>query len=318
MKRLVGVLLLWFFSVGSAGAEEAVKIGYPSTSYTTIPIVMAIRQGFYGREGLRVELIRMTPNISITALVNNQVEFVTVQGSVVRGAARGLPIKSVAVIADRPVYYLVGKGSLSSVSALRGKTIGLNSLGGSAHLMTKELIAHYGLNPEKDVSMIVSGDHKTSIQAAQVGKVDAIVVPVPWQAVAKRFGLQVVAYYGDVLSMPMGGLGASDEYIQKKGEMVKRVLRATLKGISFLRQRENKSAVVKVMADWFNIDGETAADSYDQMILAYPLNGMTSTEVLEKDLEISRQLGAIKGAVPLSRVVDFRILEEVQREFGLK
>lgn len=318
MKRSPGVLLLWFFSFGSVAAEEAVKIGYPSTSYTTIPIVMTVRQGFFGQEGLRVELIRMAPSISVTALVNNQVEFVTVQGSVVRGAARGLPIKSVAIIADRPVYYLVGKGSLSSVSALRGKTIGLNSLGGSAHLMTKELIAHYGLNPDKDVSMIVSGDHKTSIQAVQVGKVDAIVVPVPWQGIAKRFGMQVVAYYGDVLQMPMGGLGASDEYIQKKGETVKRVLRATLRGISFLRHKENKNEVVKVMGNWFGIDDETAAESYDQMILAYPLSGTTSTEVLEKDLEISRQLGAIKGAVPLSRVVDFRILEEVQRELKLK
>jgi ABC-type nitrate/sulfonate/bicarbonate transport system substrate-binding protein len=166
--------------------------------------------------------------------------------------------------------------------------------------------------------MIVSGDHKSSIESVYVGKIDATVVPVPWQAVAKKVGLKVVAYYGDVLQVPLGGLGASDEYIQKKGDAVRRVLRGTLKGIGFLRQKENKSEVVKVMADWFSVDRDTAADSYDQMILAYPPNGRTSTEVLEKDLEISRQLGAIKGAVPLSRVVDFRILEQVTRELGLK
>jgi ABC-type nitrate/sulfonate/bicarbonate transport system substrate-binding protein len=318
MRHVLGVLFFLLSSVAAVAAQESIKIGYPSTSYTTLPIITAIRNGFFGQEGLQVELIRMAANISIISLVNNQVEFVTAQGSVVRGAARGLPIKSVAVIADRPVYYLVARGNLSSINALRGKTIGLNSLGGSLHLMTRELLAHYRLDPDKDVTIIVSGDHRSSIESANVGRTDATVVSVPWQSVAKKVGLKVVAYYGEVLQMPLGGLGASDDYIQKKGDTVRRVLRATLKGIGFIRQKENKRAVIKIMADWFGVDSDTAADSYDQMILAYPPNGRTSTEVLEKDLEISRQLGAIKGTVPLSRVVDFRILEQVTRELGLK
>lgn len=317
MKVLIGIIFVWFFTVTSSGAQELIKIGYPSTSYSTLPIVVAARNGFYRQEGLRVELIRMTPNISIIALVNNQVDFVTVQGSVVRGAARGLPIKSVAVIADRPVYYLIGKTGVSPKS-LRGKTIGLNSLGGSAHLMTKELIAHFGLDPDRDVSMIVSGDHKTSIESVHLGKIDATVVPVPWQAVAKKYGLAVIGYYGDVLQMPLGGLGSSDDYMQKKKETVRRVLRGTLKGTAFLRQTKNKDQVIKLIADWFKVDNDIAADSYDQIILAYPPSGMTSAEVLEKDLEISRQVGAIKGNVPLSRVIDFTILEEVNRELGFK
>jgi sulfonate transport system substrate-binding protein len=124
MKQLLGLLFLLLFPVGSIVAQESIKIGYPSTSYTTLPIVIAVRNGFFAQEGLRVELIRMAPNISIIALVNNQVEFVTVQGSIIRGAARGLPIKSVAVIADRPVYYLVAKGNVPTINALKGKTIG--------------------------------------------------------------------------------------------------------------------------------------------------------------------------------------------------
>ena len=183
--------------------------------------------------------------------------------------------------------------------------------------MTKELIAHFGLDPDRDVSMIVSGDHKTSIESVHLGKIDATVVPVPWQAVAKKYGLAVIGYYGDVLQMPLGGLGASDDYMQKKKETVRRVLRGTLKGTAFLRQTKNKDQVIKLIADWFKVDSDIAADSYDQIILAYPPSGMTSAEVLEKDLEISRQVGAIKGNVPLSRVIDFTILEEVNRELGL-
>ena len=134
----------------------------------------------------------------------------------------------------------------------------------------------------------------------------------------KTAGLKVVAYYGDVLRMPLGGLGTSDEFILKRGDTLKRVLRGTLKGIGFLRQKDRKSEVVKLMVDWFSVNSETATDSYDQIIQAYPPDGRTSAEVLEKDLEISRQLGAIKGTVPLSRVVNFKMLDEVARELGLK
>ena len=71
------------------------------------------------------------------------------------------------------------------------------------------------------------------------------------------------------------------------------------------------------MTQWFGIGQEVASESYDQMILAYPINGTTSPEALRTDLEIARQLGGIQADVPLSRVVDFQLLREVQKELGL-
>jgi len=38
---------------------------------------------------------------------------------------------------------------------------------------------------------------------------------------------------------------------------------------------------------------------------------------MRKDLEIARKLGHIKGDVPLSQVVDFGLLREVQKELGI-
>jgi len=81
---------------------------------------------------------------------------------------------------------------------------------------------------------------------------------------------------------------------------------------------KNKERVVEAMTQWFGIDQEVANESYDQMVLAYPINGATSPEVLKKDLDIAQQLGAIQADVPLSRVADFRLLREVQKDLGLQ
>lgn len=297
-------------------AADTIRIAYPSTSFTTVPIVAAIKHGHFKQEGIRAELIFMRPNISITALVNGQVEFATVHGSVVRAAARGLPVKSLMVIADRPAYFLVTKAMVKSIPALKGKTIGIASLGGSVHLMTKELFAQSGLDPDRDVSMVVTGDHNTSILAMQAGNVDAVVIAVPWQTVAAKAGFHNLTYLGDALRLPMAGLGAADESMKKRPDLLKRAVKSTLRAIDFVRDRSNKSEVLALMGDWFKISDDLAQNAYDQMVQAYPANGMVSDQALEKDLEVARQTGAIKGRVPLSRVVDFQFVREARQELS--
>jgi hypothetical protein len=54
------------------------------------------------------------------------------------------------------------------------------------------------------------------------------------------------------------------------------------------------------------------------MVEAYPPNGMVADEALEKDLEIARQIGAIKNRVPLSRVVDFQFVKAARGELSGK
>ena len=315
MKSALLLLCILCFPIPGVAAD-AIRIAYPSTSFTTVPIVAAIKHGHFQQEGIRAELIFMRPNISVTALVNGQVEFATVHGSVVRAAARGLPVKSLMVIADRPAYFLVTKAMVKSIPGLKGKTIGIASLGGSVHLMTKELFAQSGLDPDRDVSMVVTGDHNTSILAMQAGNVDAIVIAVPWQTVAAKAGFHNLTYLGDALRLPMAGLGAADESMKKRPDLLKRAVKSTLRAIDFVRDRSNKREVLALMGDWFKISDDLAQNAYDQMVQAYPANGMVSDQALEKDLEVARQTGAIKGRVPLSRVVDFQFVREARQELS--
>jgi len=299
-------------------AIDDIRIAYPSTSFTTMPMLVASKFGLYQTEGLRPELILMRPNISVTAVVTGQVEFATVHGSIVRAAAQGMPVKSLMVVADRPAYYLVAKPGVNSVGALRGKSVGIASLGGSVHLMTKEFLAQNNLDADKNVALVVTGDHNTSIQAMQNGHVDAAVISVPWQTVAEKAGFRKLAYFGDAMRLPMAGLGASDENIVKKADLLRRAVRATLRGIDFLRDAKNRKEVVGIMVTWFKVTAEQAQDAYAQMIEAYPPNGIVADEVIEKDLEIARQTGAIKTRVPLSRVVDFQFARAARAELSIK
>ena len=65
-------------------------------------------------------------------------------------------------------------------------------------------------------------------------------------------------------------------------------------------------------------DSEQAEQAYGQMVEAYPSNGMVADDVIEKDLEIARQTGAIKNRVPLSRVIDFQFVKAAREELSGK
>lgn len=327
MKFPVGNRAAWLFAlilfsiVCQAWRSEAIdeiRIAYPSTSFTTMPILAASRFGLYEQEGLRPELIFMRPNISVTAVVTGQVEFATAHGSIVRAAAQGMPVKSLMVVADRPAYYLVARQGVNNVGALRGRSVGIASLGGSVHLMTKEFLAQNNLDADKNVALVVTGDHSTTIQAMQNGHVDAAVISVPWQTVAEKAGFRKLAYFGDVMRLPMAGLGASDENIGKKPDLLRRAVRATLRGIDFLKDAKNKKEVVGIMVGWFKVNSEQAEQAYGQMVEAYPSTGMVADDVIEKDLEIARQTGAIKNRVPLSRVIDFQFVKAARGELSVK
>jgi ABC-type nitrate/sulfonate/bicarbonate transport system substrate-binding protein len=177
-------------------------------------------------------------------------------------------------------------------------------------------LAQNNLDADKNVALIVTGDHNASIQAMQSGHVDAAVISVPWQTVAEKAGLRRLAYLGEAMRLPMAGLGTSDENITKKPELLRRATRATLRGIDFLRDSRYRNETVGIMVDWFKIRGEQAQEAYSQMVEAYPANGIVSDDILEKDLEIARQTGAIKSRVALSRVVDFQFVREARQELS--
>jgi NitT/TauT family transport system substrate-binding protein len=241
-----------------------------------------------------------------------------VQGSIVRAAAQGMPVKSLMVVADRPAYYLVARPSVNSVVALRGRSVGIASLGGSVHLMTKEFLVQNNLDADKNVALVVTGDHSTSIQAMQNGHVDAAVISVPWQTVTEKAGFRKLAYFGDVMRLAMAGLGASDENIGKKPDLLRRAVRATLRGIDFLKEAKNKKEVVGIMVAWFKVNSEQAQEAYGQMVEAYPSTGTVADEVIEKDLEMAQQTGAIKNRIPLSRVIDFQFVKAAREELSGK
>jgi NitT/TauT family transport system substrate-binding protein len=63
-------------------------------------------------------------------------------------------------------------GSIQTISDLKGKRVGISYLGSSGHMLLAVMVAHVGLDPDKDIDWIAS-DAASAMELFAQGKVDA-------------------------------------------------------------------------------------------------------------------------------------------------
>jgi ABC-type nitrate/sulfonate/bicarbonate transport system substrate-binding protein len=102
MKFLVIIVFVFFCAAACANAAEKIRVSVTNYNMSYLAAGVAAKKGFFKEEGLDPEIIRMNFNVAMSALINGEVDYTMIFGSVVRAAIRGIPVKVVAVLIDSP------------------------------------------------------------------------------------------------------------------------------------------------------------------------------------------------------------------------
>ena len=118
----------------------------------------------------------------------------------------------------------------------------MNSLIGSAILAIKIMLQALGINPEKEVTYVTSGDPATRVAALQSGLVDATGLSPPFTLTAKRAGFNVFSIPAlDSLEYPSASLIVRQESIRKDPIVLDRVTRSLIEAVHFFKTRKTES-----------------------------------------------------------------------------
>jgi ABC-type nitrate/sulfonate/bicarbonate transport system substrate-binding protein len=242
----VVTLLLLLWPVFAIAAElKTINIGWTGgSSWTALPDRVAAERSFYEKEGLRVRYIQFQgTNLMLSALLANELDYVTILPFIAGAAARGLPVKIVAATTKASGYAIVSKPEITSVKALKGKNIAINSYGSSADFAIYSVISRHGLDPNKDVTLhAVTGSPDARFAALVGGSIDATVVNSPFEYRAEQKGFRTllsVKEMAEFVKIPIAGMSTSQRKIEKDPEEIIRLLRALRGAIQFIRsQRE--------------------------------------------------------------------------------
>ncbi len=159
---------------------EKVRIAVATSSLAFLVPFVAKDHGLYPKHGSDVELIQMRPNIAMAALLSGDIDYAELIGSVIRSAARGLPVRAISTGIKAPFFSIVAQNKYKSMKDLKGAVIGLASIGGTNHISTRLTLRQFGLDPDKDVKFLAIGDEKLMYDAFKIGRVESIVVAPPF------------------------------------------------------------------------------------------------------------------------------------------
>ncbi len=149
------IVALNWAQTSSAAEPKLLNVGWTGgTAWTALPDRVAMERGFFEKEGLRPRYVQFQgTNLMLSALMANELDYVTILPFIAGAATRGLPVKIVATTVKTSGYAIISRPDIDSVKALKGKRIAINTFGSSADFAIYQLLSRNGLDPNKDVTL---------------------------------------------------------------------------------------------------------------------------------------------------------------------
>jgi ABC-type nitrate/sulfonate/bicarbonate transport system substrate-binding protein len=213
----------------------------------------------------------------------------------------------------------MGAPGIKTVQDLKGKVIGNNAPGSTTELAAKMVLEHHGLNPQKDVKFFLAGGAETAVLAMEQGLIHARPLNPDAAFLLKKKGFNVLAVLADLGPWPWAGYATSGTKLNHERNKIKRWVRVMVK--SLLHMMNKKDDTIRIALQEFNHPRDVVEDALDVSLKAIDRNnpGGASEESLRKNIEqtIAEPLN-LKEPPPISKLVDFSLLNEVQAELGLR
>jgi len=306
----------WISAV-KAAEPKVLNIGWTGgTSWSALPDRTAGERGFFEKEGLRVRYIQFQgTNLMLSALLANELDYVTILPFISGAAARGLPVKIVAATAKASGYAIISKPEINSIKALKGKNIAINSFGSSADFAIYTALSRNGLDPNKDVTLhAVTGSPDARFAALIGGSIDATVVNSPFEYRAELKGfktLMSVREMAEFVRIPLTGVSTTQRKIEKEPDEIVRLLRGLRAAILFLQNQ--REIGVGLLEKLLKIDRPAAERFYSLYRDQYNPDLTVPDSVVEEWIAVGTFRAKEKLAIKPQAVYDWTFADKARR-----
>ena len=194
-----GLLLALPLLVGKLHGAGPVLIAYGGFNETMAPMWVGVEKGLFKKYGADAHVLQTRSGpIMMATLASGGVPMVwAAPSSALNSSASGMKLGCFAAGNNRLPRELIVRKGIDSLDDLRGKTFGVQSIGGGAWLSTMVALDALGLDPDKyKLNVRVIGDTGTQTQALVSGNIDAAILPYSYADIAKRAGARSLADAG--------------------------------------------------------------------------------------------------------------------------
>ena len=239
-----------FYRASTVDAQEAFRVSYGGYNETAAPMWVGTDKGFFKKYGIVASMIQVRSGaLSIAALVAREVEAVwPAQSTILSTVAGGVKLGCIASATNKIPRQLIVRKEIKSIDELRGRTIGVQSIGGGFWLQTMIILDHLGVDPDKyGLKMRVIGDGPVIAQALMNGNIDAAAMTYSLSEAPLKAGFRSLADAAD-LKVPYQGpsICALKEVIANRQDFFLRLTKGLVEATAYILDANNKQEVMRV------------------------------------------------------------------------
>lgn len=229
------------------GAAGPLLVAYGGHNETAIPMWVGHEKGIFRKHGVDPRMLQTRSGpIMMATLASGGVPLVwAAPSSAINSSVSGFKLTCFAAGNNRIPRELIVRKGINSFDDLRGKSFGVQSIGGGFWLSTMGALEALKIDPEKyNLNMRVLGDTGTVTQALITGNVDAMVVPYSYADMAKRAGARSLADIGTVnMVFQLTVLCAPKDSTAVNREAMIGLTKGIVESLVFILDPANKRAV---------------------------------------------------------------------------
>ena len=283
-------------------------------------LIVTQNQGYFRKRNLDVQLVLMpSAPIAFSALTAGESHFYygTTSGTSLGAVLNGLDGVFVAGFINKLVGAFAVSKEIKTPNDLKGKQIGVASLGGGNWMFTMLAFDHWGLDPKCDnITFRIIGNTGVRAQSIASGIIGGSVLGYTFATNLRRDGYPILADLGD-LNIPFQdtGLYTRKSFVAQHPEVVENVLRALLDGITFIQSPDNKSAVLRSLVQWLRLSKtQDAVEGYEFMRKMYTKRIYPTVDGIRNSLRVLATTNEKFRALKAEDLVDDRIVRKLEKE----
>lgn len=270
-------LLLSLGSIARAAELPLVRIAHGAFNEKVEALWIGVEQGFFRKQGVNVEVIniRSGPQ-TIAALASGDIQMAcTIPGSVLSAAAGGMDIAFFGGVVNRGDGDFVVAPSIRRGEDLKGKRVGVQSIGGGVWSMTMLALEYLGLEPTRDkILIMIVGDQSVLTQALATGNIDGAYLGYTFSTILKEKGFRVLVDLGKA-PIPYQGLALATQrnYLRQNPQIVDSILRGVVESVAFIQNPAQKQVTIKSLIKNLRLKSVQEAESgYQALQWLYSLD----------------------------------------------
>jgi NitT/TauT family transport system substrate-binding protein len=319
-KSVAGIILqsaiiLSVLAPPTFGQLTRLKTSYSALTANMAAYWLAKDAKIFEKHGLDVDVVLIESGVTtVQALTAGETQIAMGGGTVaVSSNLAGSDIVTIASIEPRLPYALLAQKEIRTFEQLKGKRLAISRFGSASDLAARLILQRYGLNPDKDVTILQTGGTSTRLSALSKRSVDATILTPEFFNVGKKIGFTILADPTQYdIPFPQLEVISTRSFLKAQPDIATRYMRAIVEGIHAVKNNPEPS--IRVLQKYLRInDREALEDVYRLYKEIYPQIPHPSSAAIQTQLAwMAERDPRAKQAKP-EQFFDGTILKEIEK-----